>query len=938
MNFTLANRLLSTLLLLFVTMAVYAQVTITGTVLDDRSGLPLPGATVEISTVITLTNTEGEFKLSVNLEEGVVATLTIHEEGHQDITQAVTIGSSPTIDLGTITMKTGDDLTNDLAQELLPTISITDLADEDGSGARTVSSLLGANRDPFVNAAAFNWGVARFRIRGYDAEYSDFYLNNLPFNDLESGRIFFGQWGGLNRVTNNRTANVGISAVDYGFNGIGGGSSMDLRARSQRKQTRIGYAMSNRTYRNRLMGVHSSGLSEKGWAYSVSGSYRWADEGFVEGTPYEAYSYFLSVDKVFDDGHALSFTGLGSPSKRGSSFPAVQEMNDIVGTNYYNANWGFQNGEKRNSRVSNYHQPILMLRHDYDPNPNFNLSTTVGFQFGRGGRTSLDWFDAPDPRPDYYRYLPSFVEDPELAERVRQNIANNVSLQQINWDNLYIANRNGLRTVENVDGIEGNDVTGLRAKYIFEDRRNDVERRIINSVFRYNPSDNATLSGGLYYSSQTTKYFKTVDDLLGADFYVDIDRFATFDSLATSDFAQNDINRPNRLLREGDRFGYDYEMHTREGRVWGQVYAQSNKIDYFFGGNVGFRKFWRNGLVQNGRFPITSLGRSPRENFFTYAFKYGATYKLNGRNFLIANAMIQEIAPNVRDAFASPRTRNQIIDDLTTQKIRSIEGGYQLRSPNVSIRFMGYFTQIMDLTSVRSFFLDSGGAGPDSDAGFINYVITGMDVRSTGLEGSVEVKLGAGLEARAVGAIGSNRITNRPFGKAFLDNFANETFENELYIKNFVVPGSPQTVGTLGLTYNSPQYWFANLNFNFFDDIYLDFFPQRRSLEAVSLTDDPRFTQQVIDPESDLFREIIDQVKAPSAFTIDFFGGKSFKINDSFIYFNLGVNNILDKRDFVTGGFEQSRFDFQTRDVDRFPPRQFYAFGRNFFVSLDYRF
>ncbi|MEL6358194.1 MAG: hypothetical protein AAFQ37_14830, partial [Bacteroidota bacterium] len=379
------------------------------------------------------------------------------------------------------------------------------------------------------------------------------------------------------------------------------------------------------TYRNRLMGVHSSGLTEGGWAYSISGSHRWAEEGFVEGTPYQATSYFLSVDKVFPGGHALNFTGFGAPSQRGSSFPAIQEVNDIVGSNYYNSNWGLQNGEVRNARVSNYHQPIMMLRWDIEPNENFNWSTTIGYQFGRGGRTSLDWFDAPDPRPDYYRKLPSFTDDPDVQAAIRNAFQNDINVRQINWDQLYDINRTGLRTIENVDGVAGNTVTGLRAKYLVEDRRNDVERRIINTQFRANTSDGHTLSGGAFYSSQTTHYFKQVVDLLGADFTVDIDRFAAFDSLETSDFVQNDLRRPNRIVREGDKWGYDYKMHTQDGRLWLQSLTQTNKVDYFFGGNIGFRRFSREGLVQNGRFPFTSLGRSARTNFLTYSIKYGAT-------------------------------------------------------------------------------------------------------------------------------------------------------------------------------------------------------------------------------------------------------------------------------------------------------------------------
>ncbi len=915
-----------------------AQVTIIGTVLDKASALPLPGATIGVGLDKVLSNSEGDFRITLSFPEGTLKVLTVTEANHQSQTLEITMGAAgSTQNLGTIALLSGDNLTADLVQELLPTISVSDLGAEETGGARTVSSLLGANRDPFVNAAAFNWGVARFNIRGYDPEYTDFYLNGLPFNDLESGRVFFAQWGGLNRVTNNRAADIGITATEYGFNGIGGGSTLDLRARNMRKETRIGYAVSNRTYRNRLMGTYTTGLNEKGWALAVSGSHRWAEEGYVEGTPYEATSYFLSVDKVLNSRHAISFTGLGAPAKRGGTFPSFQEMNDLVGSNYYNPNWGFQDGEKRNSRISTFHQPILMLRHDFTPSNNLNFSTALGYQFGRGGTTAIDWFDAPDPRPDYYRKLPSFQEDPDAARLVADAIRNNINLQQIDWNQLYLVNQNAFRTIEEVDGIPGNNVSGLRAKYVLEERRNDVNRLIANINMRYNPNDQTTITGGASYNKQTTTYFKVLDDLLGADFYVDIDRFATFDSLATSDFAQNDLDRPNRLVREGDRFGNDYEIHSRDGELWLQSSTQTNKIDYFFGGSLGYRSIWRNGLVRNGRFPTTSQGKSEQLDFLTYAFKYGATLKLDGRNFLLGNVMVQAMAPNSRDAFTSPRTRNQVVDDLKTRKVRSVEGGYQLRSPNLSLRVMGYLTQIRDQASVRTFFLDSG-IGLDGGSGFVNYIINNSNSYSKGVEASIEVKLGGGFEARAVGAAGSNRYTNRPIGQALLDNDPNVSAERLLFIKNFVVAGGPQTVGTLGLTYNSPQFWFLNVNFNYFDDMYLDFFPQRRTREAISFVPEPIYTPQVLDSESQLYSRIIDQQKAPSAYTLDLFGGKSFKIKNQFIYLNIGVNNLLDKTDFVTGGFEQSRFDFQGLNVDRFPPRQFYAFGRNYFVSIDYRF
>jgi hypothetical protein len=50
-----------------------------------------------------------------------------------------------------------------------------------------------------------------------------------------------------------------------------------------------------------------------------------------------------------------------------------------------------------------------------------------------------------------------------------------------------------------------------------------------------------------------------------------------------------------------------------------------------------------------------------------------------------------------------------------------------------------------------------------------------------------------------------------------------------------------------------------------------------------------------------------------------------------YMYLNVGLTNVLNKKDIVTGGFEQFRYDFENRDPETFPNRYFYAYG---FFSL----
>lgn len=915
---------------LFITLA--AQVTVTGQVVDIRTGDPLPSSEVLIGPEFSTTDAAGRFSMTVFGPADSEMLLEVLHDGHQDIVRTFNLGSAPSLDLGVIQMSPGGNDEEDIAQELLPTITLNASDFDDGnSGSQGVSGLLSAGRDPFLNAAAFSWGAARFRIRGLDAKYTDLYLNGQRFNDLETGRVFWGQWGGLNDVTRNRTVVLGFDPVEFGFGGIGGGQEIDLRARNLRATTEVGYSLSNRAYRHRIMATHASGLNEDGWAWAFSASRRWAESGgYVKGTPYDAVSYFISVDKKWDR-NALNMVVLGAPSRRGRSTASVQEIYDLAGTNYYNPNWGYQNGEVRNARVSNYHQPIFMVRHDFDPSETFSLTTSVSFQTGRGGSTGLDWFEAPDPRPDYYRKLPSWQQDPVLQNTLSDEWARNPEgIGQLNWDQMYDVNRTSLQTV--------NGVTGLRARYLVEDRRNDVTRSGINSRFQWLLTDRTTLTGGLNYSSQITDYYKVVDDLLGADFTVNIDRFAAFDSSATSNFVQNDLDNPNQIIREGDRFGYDYELHSRQGQAWLQLKTQLSNFDFFVGGSAGFSNFFRNGKIRNGRFPDSSQGESESATFNTFGVKGGSTYKINGRNYLLLNGSYQELAPNSRDAFASPRTRNQLVPNLTNEKIFSVEGGYQLRTPFVNGRLMGYYSTVQDQIENRSLFLDNAIRLEDgtTTGGFVNYITQGIDTEYRGLEAALSVKLNSLFTATAVAALGSYKYTSRPTITTFLDNDAT-TFESPtVYVENFFVPNGPQTAYSFKLEYNY-NFMFLTLAANFWADQYLDFFPSRRTLDAVTFVQNPTVAQEALDPDGALFQQIVRQERLDPAWTLDFFGGKSFKINEQFIFINVGVNNILDKQDIRTGGFEQSRFDFEGKDVDRFPNRYFYGFGRNYFISLEFR-
>jgi hypothetical protein len=798
-------------------------------------------------------------------------------------------------------------------------ISESELSSDEESA--DISGILQSSRDVFVSTAAYTFGSARFRIRGYDSDNSMVSMNGVNLNDMESGRVYWSSWGGLNDALRNSEILNGITAAQFSYGGIGGATNMEVRASSYSPTTKFTYSHANRSYNNRIMLTYATGLMENGWAFTFSGSRRWAQEGYVKGTSYDAFSYFLAIEKKFNDQHSLGFVGYGTPNKRGGATAVVQEAYDLAGSNYYNPYWGFQNGEIRNSRVSNYHKPMMMLTHYWTPDEATKLTTSASYMFGRGGSSALNWYTGNDPRPDYYKNLPSYYEDsdPEYADWLTNQWQTNESYRQLDWDYFYHANEDEFAQIENANGIEGNTVYGKRSNYIIEDRRSDSKKMNLTSTFNKRLNDHTTLSAGIDLTNYKGERYTQVADLLGGDFYLDVNKFAERD-FVDPNVAQSDLNNPNRVVKVGDVFGYDYTVNVNKYMAWAQAAFEYSKVDYFVGANASFDQFWRTGHMRNGLFPEDSYGDSDKNNFTNYGAKAGVTYKVTGRHYLSANAMYQTKSPSFRDSYLSDRTRDQVVDDLTNQKIASADVNYVIRYPKFNARVSGYYAKFADMTWSRSFY-------HEDLQNFVNYNMTGMDQRNMGLEFGAEAEVITGFKIKLVAAYGEYIYDSRPSATITLDNSREVLSNRTAYIENYYVGGMPQTAASLGFNYRAPFFMFFGIDFNYFDRAYLPINPDRRTAEAVA----------GITPEYPTWDLILDQERLPSAFTIDASIGKSWRIDYKYyIGLNLSANNILNNTSIVTGGYEQYRYD--TENIDKFANKYYYMYGTTFFLNVSFRF
>jgi len=843
--------------------------------------------------------------------------------------------------------------------------------DLDDSGYQDSPTILFGQNDVFNNIAGYNFSSVRFRVRGYSSESQDVYMAGVRMNDAITGYTPYSLWSGLNEAVRSKESVNGSEISDYGFGGYNGLTNIDPMASKVRTGWRGSVLTNSALYRLRLMMTYSSGELDNGWSYAFSASARLGGNDWIKGVYYRSFGYYGSVEKKFGEEHKLGLTFMAAPGQRGAQNGSTQEVYDLMGDNMYNSNWGYYNGKVRNARVKKTHEPIAILKYDFTPeSKKLKASATVLYRFGKNGYTALDWYDAPDPRPDYYRNLPSyfFMDNTDYnrlnyskymwaKEQWEQDIP---SITHINWDRLYAVN------------AMNSTADGNRSKYVIEERRTDQQDLNFAVNAKWSPVNCFTLAGGLSYKWNRTEYYKILDDLLGGDYYVNIDQFAERDYASSVTMYQNDLdyylkNGKAQTLKQGDKYGYDYYANVRRAEAWASGKFSKFGLDVALAGRIGYTKYWREGLLRKGLFPgldangqpmtyegkvittydpitgdaITSLGKSEVKDFLTGAAKLNVSYVIPGGHRVYANAAFIADAPNFNQAFISPRTRNSIVPNLKTNKTLTADLNYAYSNSGYDVRVTGYYTAIKDQSKVMSFY-------DDAQNSFTNFAMSGIDQRHIGLELGFKVPLPVpNLALQGVVSYGQFVYTSNPKMYQTYDNSAaivEDTYGVTIpywkshptadgkTVKHYV-SGTPQLATSLGLSWNK-NYWFVDADVDYFDFAYLDMNPLYRTDMATSGPD------KTVTPTE--IEYMAAQEKFKGAVLVNASVGKSWYIKRNYqLGFSLQVKNILNTTNLRTGGYEQTRLVDNTVSKERyyrFDSKYFYMSGINYMLNIYFRF
>ncbi len=828
---------------------------------------------------------------------------------------------------------------------------------DEATDTQSAPSSLSSSRDLFNSIASYKFSEMRFNVRGYDSQYSSIYLNGIRFNDALTGFGPWSLWSGLNDATRNQENTPGLESSGFGIDGVGGTTNVNARASQVRKGFRASVVNGNSMYRFRVMLSYGSGLLDNGWSYALSFSTRQGGNGYVDGIYYNAWGYFGSVEKRFGgDRHALALTVLGVPTERGAQQASTQEAYDLLGNNYYNPNVGLQCGELRNTRVRQYHEPIVMLNYNFDISDRTKLSAAASFRFGQNGYSALTWMDGQDPRPDYYRYLPSFYmnrsyqADPSIeVDETTQITYNRLALltamqwqqdpqkSRINFDEMYRENYN-------------RNLQGESANYMIEERHTDQRDANLAVNFSHAFRGNMKLRGGLAARLNRTEYYNEVKDLLGGDYWLDIDKFARRDMGDDPLLYQNDVayykeHGEARHAKEGDKVSYDYYAHVRMAQLWAMYDAKFGGFEMSVGGEIGYTDMWREGLWQKGLFIDSSLGNSEKLNFLTYKVKGEFSYRFSGAHYLTANATYSENAPTFRDAFVSARTRNDVTPGLKTEKILGVDLSYNLTLKWVKARLTGYYTTINDQARVISFY-------DDTQSSFTNFAMSGIDQRYMGIEFAFTAPIWNGISLNGALSLGDYRYTSNADFVQTVDNSTVIVARDKVLWKNYRVESSPQTALNIGLSYRSGNSWFASLDWNYYDHNYLSMNPARRTVSAYQTVirggEEPSLPGWL---KYESLQALSKQERLDRAFTINASIGKTWYIQRLYqLGFSLELKNlqsVIRNQNIRTGGYEQMRLSQRTyvnednqsiRYYAPFDSKYFYLLGPTYYLNVYFRF
>ncbi len=752
---------------------------LTGTVLDQSSGETLVGVNISNQQILTGTSTAVDGTFILELEPGM-QDIKISMIGYTSALLEVEIAEGKTTSLGRIL----------LTPEVIGLSEITvisSLAVDRKSPltastikAETIETRLGDEPLPvimktvpgvYASRTGGGSGDAAVNIRGFKQENITLMLNGIPISSVENGLVYWNNWLGLSDATARIQIQRGLGASPAAMNSVGGTINIITKTTEAHQGGALVFSVTN--YGNlRAAFSYNTGKLDNGIAVSLMASHT-RGAGYVDATYVRAWGYFLSVSKEFNEKHKLVFIGLGSPEKHGQrNFMLTQEETDNHGLRF-NKDWGSYNGEINNSSENFYHKPHLSMSHYWNINKKTFLATAAYFSYGYGGGKWSDSFMTGQSIWDYRN--PS---------------------GQIDWNAIYDNNANHtdtftLATGEPVTGFSKNIQSNFLASHIWTGLLSTLDHQF-NESFK--------LSFGIHYRYFKSSLQQKVRDLLGGEFYID-------------DYAWSlaGVAGRDEVKYTGDIIKVDNGALINYLNLFTQAEYTAGNWHAFLAGSISQNWYRRVDYYNYTDDPWSDLVK-----LAGFDIKGGINFNINEFHHLYANVGYFSRVPYYKFVFGN--FTNKISDELSNERISSVEAGYGISYLKTRVRINGYYTYWKDkafLANEYNQFLDP-------------VLIRGLDAEHMGIELEFSQRINKNISIAGLASIGKWTWKNDVQAEIYdNNNVLQDTIK--VYADGLYVGDAPQLQIGISGNYHFLEHFSLGLNWVYYDHIYADFNPVNRN-------------------------------------------------------------------------------------------------------------
>jgi hypothetical protein len=598
----------------------------------------------------------------------------------------------------------------------------------------------------------------------------------------------------------------------------------------------------------------------------------------------------------------LSIAVAAMRSESGLRSYATREAFALTGDNFYNPSWGWYGGEPRSARTIGRSGALALLTWARDFGAS-RLDFSASYLINKERRGGLAWFDTATPYPDYYRYMPDY----EPSNSVDGWLSDDPRVTQIFWEQL----------------VEQNLNRPEQAAYIFENREEDV------NYFQFSFRGETALGDGwLAEYSADLQYdmrakYKELESLLGASPMRDVDQYLLDDDI----FGQmhlNNLRDPERLVNQGDRFGYDYFLTAAAANFRGAIKYRAG--GWRLGGEVeaGSHRLQRDGRYEKEIFPAGgSLGKSRSYAFNPYAVGVSVGHSFSPRHTVDFAASLAEKAPYAGNIFLNPDYSNAAIESPTTMAIAGAEVKYAAIFERIGLILNAFWTSTRGESAVYRYWDDIAGAFADMSVNQIDKLYYGAEF---GGNWEISPRLAFNFAASA----GSYTYNSDP-QIVMLNDATHHTIVSgaRSRLRGYRLATAPERAATAELEYDS-RGWILSLSASYAGGRYVDVTPLRRMERAYGLAQ-----------SAAQHAAFTEQEKLDDAFALNMFILRSLRLPNGLLTATFSVNNLLGATT-IYNGYEQMRIvrsgAAPAYNWKPFPSKYLHSYGRTYYATVTYSF